>query len=267
MRKREEFQQELEKFGLSLEQSNLYLCLVQEGEQRIQDLAKMTGLARSSVYEHLKILFKLGLAEEVIAENHKKIRPYPVSVLRHDLSDKIFNLQQLESELDTLEKHFKQFSNDNSFPSMSVRYYKNISGGRQVLWNSLKAKSEVQVYSAWGRSFYVGKKFYENFVDESKRRDIKEKVLLNPSAENLSLLREHLGTSVARTSLQDIRAISSTKIAIKGETLIYDDVFAQIYLRGQEINGFEIENKNFNESQRTIFYTLWQMAKPVQTLL
>jgi len=264
---RDELLRELGRFGLSPEQAQLYLCLVQEGEQRIQNLVRMTGMARSSVYEHLKTLLKLGLAEEAVAENHKIIRPYPVSVLRHDLAEKILDLRQLESELGTLERHFDEFSSENTFPSMSVRHYKDTSGARQVLWNSLKAKSEVRVYSAWGRSLYVGKRFYESFVEESKRRSISEKVLLNPSDENLKLLKEHLGTSVARTGLDDIQAIDKTKILIKGETLIYDDIFAQVYLRGQEINGFEIENRNFTDTQKTIFNTLWQQAKSVKTFL
>lgn len=227
----------------------------------------MTSLARSSVYEHLKVLFKLGLAEEIVADSYKKVRPYPLSALRHDLSEKIMNLQQLEGDLDDLEKLFATFSNSNSFPAMSVRYYKDVAGARQVLWNSLKAKSEVCVYSAWGRSLYVGKKFYENFVDESKCRKIREKVLLNPRPETLDLLKKHRGTSVARTDIQDIQAISEKKILITGETLIYDGIFAQIYLRGQEINGFEIENKYFTDSQISIFATLWDLGQPIQEFL
>lgn len=258
---------DLQKFGLSQEQAYIYLCLVQEGELRIQELAKMSGLPRSSVYEHLKHLFNLGLAEEVLAGSYKKIRPYPLSVLKHDLAQKVLDINHLQSELKDLEKDFELFANNTSFPSMSVRYYKDVAGARQVLWNSLKATSTVHVYSSWGRSLYVGKKFYENFVDESKRRRISEEVLLNPGVEVLGLLKEHLGTSVARTRLEDIRAISDKKILITGETLIYNNVFAQVYLRGQEINGFEIENRYFTDSQVSIFNTLWSMGQPVQSLL
>lgn len=260
-------QNELEKFGLSRDQSALYLCLVQEGELRIQELAKRTELPRSTVYEHLKVLFKLGLAEEIIADNYKKIRAHSVSALKHDLSEQILHFQGLERDLEELEREFDSFAHSSSFPSMSVRYYKGIAGARQVFWNSLKARDMVYVYSAWGRSKYVGKRFYENFVDESKRRGIQENVLINPHQDTLDLLQAHLGTSLARTRLEDIRVIEEAKIRIIGETLIYDNVFAQIYLRGQEINGFEIENKRFTESQRSIFRTLRELGQPVESLL
>ena len=149
----------------------------------------------------------------------------------------------------------------------NVRYYKGVSGARQLLWNTLKAKDTVYVYSAWGRGRYVGIKFYKSFVNESGEKEIKEKVLINPTKRVLTSIRKYAGSSIARTATKDIRALSEENILIKGETFIYDNVYAQLYLREEEISGFEIESSNFIETQRSIFKTLWEMAKPVSSLL
>jgi hypothetical protein len=48
---------------------------------------------------------------------------------------------------------------------------------------------------------------------------------------------------------------------------MYDNIYAVIYLKNVEINGFEIESQEFVDTQRAIFETLWTDAKPVLELL
>ncbi|HUP26412.1 MAG TPA: helix-turn-helix domain-containing protein, partial [Candidatus Limnocylindrales bacterium] len=90
---------ELEKFGLSKNQAEIYLLLVNRGELRIQEIVELSGIARSSVYESLHALFELGIAEEVIEDNFKKIRPYSIGIIKHGLDDQVSYLKKLQSDL------------------------------------------------------------------------------------------------------------------------------------------------------------------------
>lgn len=208
----------------------------------------------------MKGLFELGLAEEIVEENYKIIKPYPITALRHSLNEKIENLKVLSSGLDKVERALEINKNNDQLASLNVRYYKKQSGGRQLFWNTLKAKSTVMVYSEFGRSRFVGKKFYQDFVAESAARNIKEKVLINPTKRALGLIQRDTGTSLARTNPDNIRTLDEKSLVIRGETFIYDNIYAQVYLDKGEINGFEIESPYFVETQVSIFKTLWKLA-------
>ena len=258
-------QQTLQRFGLSHNQTLIYLLLVKHGDLRIQKIASLSGIPRSSVYEALAALFEQGLAEEVVAENHKIIRPYPVISLRHGLSDRISELRLMADDLQQLEKILAPPTPPQA--DLTVRYYQNRSGARQLLWNTLKTTNTVYVFSAWGRARYVGMNYYEHFVSQSRERGIHERVLINPTKHALESIQKYAGSSISRTRVEDIRAISPNQVEITGETFIYDNVYAQLYLSMGKITGFEVSSHQFVAMQRSIFETLWDTAEPVAKLL
>ncbi len=255
----------LQRLGLSETQAEIYLLLVSHKELRIQEIAALTRIPRSSVYESLKKLYELGIAEEIVEDNYKKIRPYPIGVMRHGFDEKISDLQQLVSDLDEIEQSIEVATNKTSPGAAAVRYYKGRSGARQMFWNSLKADDVMYIYSEWTRVRYVGLRYYENFVAESRKRQIREKVLVNPEPRVLETLKKYIlpgNSPTFRTRIEDIRVLDEKVVKIKGETLIYGPVYAQAYLKNVEIHGFEIESQNFVNTQRSIFETLWNMATP-----
>lgn len=257
----------LERFGISENQGKIYLTLIQHGELRIQEISNLTQIPRSSVYENLKTLSDLGLIEKIIESKFVKIKPYPIASLKHKLNEKVFQTQKLIDDIGNIEEAIKTLPDKNSIPSTTVRYYKGISGGQQLFWNTLNAKGIVYVYSAYGRSKFVGKKYYKNFVERSGERNIKEQVIINPTQRALSLIKRDTGTSLARTKVKDLRFLPEADILIKGETFIYNNIYAQINLSTSGINGFEIESNNFSDMQRSIFETLYKNAKPISGLL
>jgi sugar-specific transcriptional regulator TrmB len=265
----EHIQQELMKFGLSKQQAEIYVLLVIYQELRIQDIAHLAGIPRSSVYENLKKLFEVGIAEEVIESSFKKIRPYSLVSIKNGLNDRLLNLQKLSRDIEELEKNIKITKQINSKTDSEVRFYRGRSGARQLYWNSLKAQNTVYVYSDFSRVRYVGTGFYENFVVESVKRKIKEKVLVNLSEDILISIKNHNipKSSIARTRMEDLRIIDEKIIPIQGDTLIYDTVYSQVYLNNINIHGFEIENNHFANSQRSIFETLWEMATPATAFI
>ena len=258
---------ELAKLGLTKNQARIYLLLVAHKELRVQQITKLTNLPRSTVYENLKVLFELGIAEEVVGESYKSIRPYPITVLKHNLEEKINEAQQLSRGLDDLEKAISVTSPQTKLTAPVVRYYKGQSGARQLFWNTLKAKGTVYVFSEWGRGRYVGMNFYKSFVAESYKRKVKERVLINPTDHAIDSIKAYAGKPVSRTKIETIRCIDQGKIDIKGDSLMYDNIFAQVYLKNPQISGFEIESQQFVDTQRDVFEYIWQQAEPLVDVL
>lgn len=267
MKSLKEISWNLRKLGLSENQAHIYLTLVQEGELRIQEIADLTKIPRSSVYENLKELFRIGLIEKLIDQKFARIKAYPIGNLKHRFNEKLHKYEVLLNDLDRIEKEIIAIQ-DNASPSQTtVRYYKGVSGARQLFWNSLKTKSVIYVYSFYGRSKFLGRKFYRDFVRESQEADIKERVLINPTQRALSLIKEDADSQLGRTKIKDIHYLPYTDVSIEGETFIYDDIYAQINLIADEITGFEIESRTFTKMQRSIFKMLWDNANPLSNLL
>jgi len=253
----------LQQLGLTGVQAHIYLTLTAQGSLRIQELSDIAGIARSSIYDNLERLLELGLVEESIESKYRKISAYPIGVLRHSLDEQIANLQHAQSQIDIAEKKL-QYSSHAGSNSTNIRYYRGKTGGRQLLWNTLRATEQVLVYSEWGRSKYLGKTFYKRFVEESHRRNITESVLVNSNPDTIKQITSYDESStLARTSKNDIRVIDQQKLPIKGEVFIYNDIYGCIYLQDGEIHGFEIQSKHYCDMQRALFSEFWTNAKPV----
>ncbi len=258
---------DLEKLGLTNKQAKIYSLLITHGELRIQEISDLCQIPRSSVYEDLKTLFELGLIEKILNDKFIKVKPYPISSMRHGIEENMHLLKDKVATLSKLEQSLPIVTPVGSLSTTIIRYYKGKTGAQQLLWNTLKTKSVVYVYSAWGRGRYVGMKFYESFVKESKDRQIKEQVLVNPIPRVTDSISKYINSSTSRTAITDIRGLNETQVLVKGETFIYDNIFSLIYLHDEEINGFEIESQNFTEMQRSIFESLWKTAKPISEFL
>jgi sugar-specific transcriptional regulator TrmB len=249
--------------GLTKNQAEIYVCLVANGELRIQDITDITHIPRSSIYESLKGLLTNGLIVNVIEHKFVKLKACPIGNLRHRFNEDEAKLKSSLKSVDELELLLKAFPNTQVNSTTSVRYFKGLSGGRQLFWNTLQTRSPVLVYSEYGRSKFLGKNFYADFVQKSNQIGIKEQVLINPTDRAIGLIKKDTQTSLARTKIKNLRFLDETNLNIKGETFIYDAIFAQITLDGEVIQGFEIESKNFAQMQKSNFQTLWKHAKPL----
>lgn len=257
----------LQYLGLSKKQAEIYLLLVRHKELRVNEIVERSNAPRSSVYETLRELLHKELIEEIVDDSFKRYRPYPITSLEHRFNEQIMQLQQQTESLPAIARAVeKQIGQTNTNVS-KIRYYQGRSGAQQIFWNTLKAKNMLYVYSEWGRGKYLGIGFYKKFVEESKIRDIQEKVITNSTSHALNSIREHIGTPVSRTQLETIRMVPIDKIKFKGDSLMYDNIFAQVYLKDGEIHGFEIENPDFIKFQQQLFEQLWQNATPVSEFL
>ncbi len=250
----------LKDFGLSDNEAKVYLSLLKSDKASIQNISKYNNIPRSTVYEILKALLNKGLIQEVIEDNKKEYKPYSLDILKHHFIEEQKKLEERIESLSSMENVIGNIS-AQSLNNFEVRKYSGKSGARQLFWNTLDTKDIVCVYSYFGRSKYVGEEFYDSFVRESKIRNIKERVIINPSERVFDIINRHINTPHARTKPEDIKSLSTDQIDIQGETFIYNNIFATVFLDKEEIVGFEVENKDFVNTQRSIFNTHWNLAK------
>lgn len=98
--------------GLSQEYASIYLTLMKDGKLRIIDIAKNTGLPRTSCYDYIPRLISLGLIKE---KQINKSRYYYVSnpdnllqLLYKEKNDLNYNLNNLENNFNDLVSLYEQ---------------------------------------------------------------------------------------------------------------------------------------------------------------
>ncbi len=98
-------------FGLGNEYAQIYSTLLEEGKLKIIDIAKSTGLPRTSCYEYIPKLIELGL---ILETKQGKSRYYSVSspaallkLAYNRKTDLDFGLKNLESNFSAIEEIYK----------------------------------------------------------------------------------------------------------------------------------------------------------------
>lgn len=245
---------ELASFGISTLEATVYLHLLNNGSKTMLELAQELGVPRTSIYDNALKLSEKGLIQRVITFKSQKLKAYPLEILRVYVEDAKARAEALEVKLDSLEKKLSR--PETSFPETEARYYKGVSGIRQMIWNNLQANKEILSYSQFGLLEIVGVRFAEKHAQELARKGISSRVLVNPASVNKYRELKLSAVSAYRKTLQECRI--SENLYISGDTMIYNDIFAVVYWLQNEYVGVEIKNAELVKSQQSIFDLLWK---------
>ncbi len=260
--------EKLQQFGIPKIAAQIYLHLVSNPPLTIVEISKQLGLARTTVYDNVQHLVEVKLVERVEAYKSHKVKAYPIDTLYAQIEKQQTKVEQLEQAFQALKTSLNTVPNPSNLTE--VRYYQGASGLEQMIWNTLKAKRDIVGYSTYGRREIVGAKFYKRFVEAFAKKKIQDKVIINPSKHTLEYIKQFVlpGSNHQQSHTPDvIRVLPKSNIHISGDTMIYNNTFAVAYWQSGEIVGFEIDNRAFVKTQRSIFSTLWKTAKPIIDLL
>lgn len=252
----------LKDFGLNEDEAKIYICLSDGQIRTVVEIAKQISLPRTTVYDNIEKLSQKGLIELVIGHKTKYFKISPLNSLDLIIEKQRSETEKLTQNLALLKEELRQPLISNIFTQ--VKYYHGVAGLQQMMWNALSAEKETFGYSEFGRIEVVGEKFTNKWVEEFKLKGLTDRVITNNRPEIKKYINQYVGNpSQHQLRMSGIRMLPEKKAHISGDTTIYNNTFAVCYWRNGEIIGFEIENKQFVLTQKTIFETLWRQAKPM----
>lgn len=252
-------------FDLSLVEAKIYLHLLNKQPQTVLSLARELRIPRTSVYDNVLKLVEKGLLERVVKFKSQEFKASPLDQLSRTVEKEKRKVESLAQTLDQL----KQILVNPIDPSTStqVRYYHGTSGIQQMMWNATKAIKETVGYSVYGRVEIVGSTFMKKFIEVFIENKIRDRVIVNPTKQTLDIIKKDVKPGRHQNTFNDIRYLPQSQLYVSGDTTIYNNIFAVAYWKQGEIVGVEIENAELVHTQKTIFETLWKLAKPVATLI
>lgn len=258
-----DIKQSLRNLGLDELEIKVYLASLTEDSRSILALSRETKIPRTSVYRAADDLVNKNFAHWVIKDKSKHLRAVKPDSLGFLLEDKREQLESTKNSLYSLQMMASQIT--KNVPQTQVRYYKGKEGMKQLIWNTLDAEEEIIGYSQFGRKVVVGDKFYDSYVAEFKKRDIRDRAIGNENA--LKYVRGYVLTEKHQQTTDDVRIVPTTKFYVSGDNSMYNNIYAVSYWDKGEIVGIEIENAELVKLHTSIFELMWEIAKPVNEYL
>jgi sugar-specific transcriptional regulator TrmB len=250
----------LNELGFDLEESRVYLELLEKSPQSALEISKNLNIGRTKVYRLIEILSKKGMVSVLVDEVGSKFEanhPRQLENLIQEQEIKIKSLKEnstsIFEELEILQKKAQG--------ETKVLYYKGMEGIKQITWNSLKAKGEIRTMEIFNLEGFLDKEYSEEIRLEIIKRKMFIKQLVN--IKHYPAFTKH---SEVVKNFWELKYIDPAEIRIDPEVLIYNDVYVMYRYENGEIFGVEIYNEKLAEMQKQVHEFIFKNAKKMKVI-
>ena len=245
------YEQSLQQSGLTKDQAAVYEILIQNGPQPARAVYQKSPLSRPLAYKVLDELIALGLVEknDPPGKVSRFSAAHPLKL--KEIADKRFEAAQgAKAAIEgTLGKLISDFNLQSGKPG--VRFFEGLEGIKEVLDDSLTAKTEI--YS------YADLESIEKYISDINKKYVRDRERLNIKKKGIVL-----DTPFARTFLKNYApGVTETKLIARDMSAfhtvmqIYDGKISYITLAEENLIGVIIADQRIYEMHRDLFLHLW----------
>lgn len=237
----EELLETLERFGLSHNETKVYLTLLKLGSAMAGKIAKEAMMDRTSCYDSLKRLLKKGLISYALEANRKLFKSENPSKLLSYLKEKEEDIEKILPELSSIYKQEKEKYNVTMFKG-----YKGVKSVFEDILKEAKGKENLVIDSS---GLFVEKMPYyaPHFIKGLEKNKIRVRHIVRR------------GKDIHPSKTTEVRFFSKKLKETTITTNIYDNKIA-IILWTDVPEAIIIENKGAADSYRDYFEILWKHA-------
>jgi len=241
-------------FGLTEKEAKVYLATLELEVASVNEIAKQSGINRSSTYVVLESLKKRGL---VGISDDKNVRKYVAAspeTLLQTAKAAAKKQEEIKSEIESVVPELKALHKDTK-RKPKVRVYEGINGVREVYYNIFSTKaSDLKTYSNAADIFRTFPDFSEH-LKERIRRGIKM-YAINPATKDcLELMKRPLPPGCE----DELLFIPEKNFTFSSDLAVYDDLIA--IASPLERFGVIIESREISAMIRASFDLAWEEAK------
>ena len=238
----------LEEIGLTRNETDVYIALLELGSTSAGRLIKHLGMHRGAVYDLLDLLIGKGLVSYVIEANRKYFEAADPKRLTEYFESKKVELEEKEQKLNELIPEL-QIRRQLSKEEQEGTIYKGKRGLKSIFEDILNEKKEWRVFGASGKFKEIFAAYYIHFHNRRKEAKIKMKIIFE---ENVRKEKRDL-------PLSEIRYVKDSSV-IPSTTFIYGDKIVIINWSSEPL-AFLMRSKNVADSYRLFFEMLWKQSK------
>lgn len=228
--------------GLTENQTAVYFAALELGQATVQDLARKSGVKRTSIYNFIDELKE----RQLLTETKKRRRGlYAAAHPQQLIEMERTRIKELEDALpELLSIHNK------SRKRPRVTFYEGVSGIQDVYGDMLKDKKEILAWEDLEHmKIALPPSFYEYFPAERARRGITFKSILRDSSVAHEMVKRQVGL------LRESKFIQTGDL--KTEINIYSNKVALMSFRSDPPFAVLIEDPSIAETLRVAWTELW----------
>ncbi len=237
----------LQQIGLTSNESDVYLALLELEASLVSRIVEKTKLNRTNTYDLLEKLINKGLVSYVIKNNRKYfLAAKPQRLIRYleekeeKLNKEKLAVQKLLPELEKIQPLTKK---------ELVEVYEGKEGLKTILEDILRTKKITLTYGSEGNFSKILTFYFTHYLKRLEKNKIKMKVIFN-----LDGSEKFMGWKFV-----DARYIPDT-YKTPTETTVYGNKVA-IFLFTQQPRVILVTSDTISESYRKQFELLWKIAK------
>lgn len=259
--KSDKLQSLLKPFGLSQNESAIYLHLLERKPTSALVISKDLAISRTKVYALLDKLIEKGLVSVTGKENARRFGANSYQQLEMLVNKRKSELEMLESSLPTIFQQLSSLELSKSNQS-KIMNYQGIDGLKTVTWNSTRAKDTLRIFElASDMGAFLDFDFSERVRIEFVKRGLTQSLQLSNFADISPW------TNIEEfVDIWDCRYIDPKELHFSTEILVYNDVVAMYQFRDKEIFCVEIYNEDLATMQKNVFHFLWKRGERMRKL-
>ncbi len=238
----------LAEFGLSEEESRVYLTLLELGGSFASVIAGRAKIPRVNTYYILEGLRHKGLVTVNLKGKVKFFVAEPPQVLVNQMEDKWLGAKKMLPSLLNLGK-------TSGFKPV-IRSYEGLEGVKAILDQTLEAKSEVLGYTNLEALGALMPDYLKNYAEKLVKRGIKTR-WLSPSTAQARQFIERFYPEGYPPELVEILFVNPNEFNFENQISIYDQRVAVLSLNPKEMIGLVIDSAVYAKTERAIFNLAW----------
>jgi HTH-type transcriptional regulator, sugar sensing transcriptional regulator len=236
----------LELIGLHKNETLVYLTLIKNPPLSALDLARLTKIHRSNIYDSLRKLMEKGFVQEVIEENRKVFKAMKPEKLKEYIKQKGQELDEILPQMIAIPAN-----NESSSEQISISH--GAFAARQAFHSLLKNNSTILAFGASQKAIET---FGLGFLKELHQERIKKKIIM-----------KHIYNQDAMDRIKNLNKMKYTEAKYlphqfdtNMSTLVCGNVTI-FFLFSKPITIIMIKNKEISETYQKYFDLLYKSAK------
>ncbi len=242
-------------FGLTDKEITVYTTLLKTGPNTIMNLARETGIKRSTTHNTVEELIKKGLVSQTNYGERRMVIAEDPDKLKFLMEQKKWDINKLEKNLpEIISTITAALPNSNSDDNkMEVKYYTGIKGVQYIYSEAAKSK-ELRSYVNISRIFETFPENPQLFPD-----NVTKGLQMWEFIEDSPISREYV--SKLNSANYRYKFFPKKMNMDVFDYMIFDNKVAIITSdHMNHVTGILIQNKNVYENAKFVFEMTWELA-------
>jgi sugar-specific transcriptional regulator TrmB len=235
------------KIGLTGNEADIYLALLELGPSLVSKIVEKTKINRTNIYDRIERLINKGLVSYVIKNNRKCFyAAKPERIMRYleekeeRLIDEKEAVQTILPELEKIQPLIKE---------ETVEVYEGKEGLKTILEDILRTKKDILTYGSEGNFSKILRHYFKHYLKRLEKTGIKMKVIFNCDDTRKPF----------EWKFAEVRYVPK-EYKTPTETTIFGNKVA-IFLLTEEPKAILITSNVIADSYNKHFNLLWKIAK------